>query len=288
MYPNKLNRDYMTNEKKCLVSLSFDDGRYEQYDKFYPILAECGLKGTFYVTTERIGWKEVIGWDELKVLYKEGNEIGSHTHTHPHLTTLSDEKLDYEFRKSQEVLRSFNCSTIAYPYGECNKRVIEEVKKHFLAARGYNVKISKIDKALNLPNQEKYNLIALQMDQSITFPIINDFSLFNLPFSIYKKTLRELFENGINKSSWIIFVIHGKYNLRNISWIFKKSLETNYFFEVIKKLSSLKNVTAKSIMKNDRLSKFKWMCKYLAENPEIEVMPIFKATKEHFQKEEKP
>ena len=57
------------NLGRIFVSIAFDDGRYEQYDKYYPVLVEYGLKGTFYVVTERIGWKGVMGWDELDFLH---------------------------------------------------------------------------------------------------------------------------------------------------------------------------------------------------------------------------
>jgi len=65
-------------------------------------------------------------WSELGELAGRGFEIGSHTVTHPHLTTLTDAELDRELGDSRvriedELKRP--CGLLAYPYGEHNARV---------------------------------------------------------------------------------------------------------------------------------------------------------------------
>src|SRR3972149_7274424 len=99
----------------AFVSRCFDDSYSIQYDTFYQALLDYGLKATFYVITSRIGTKGHFTWSQLNDLFKEGNEIGSHTHTHPHLTELSSEELDRELRGGQEVLKPFGCRKLAYP-----------------------------------------------------------------------------------------------------------------------------------------------------------------------------
>lgn len=67
-----------------------------------------------------------MGWDQLRRLADEGVEIGSHTVTHPHLTTLSDASLDHELRESRariEAELGRPCRLLAYPYGEHDERV---------------------------------------------------------------------------------------------------------------------------------------------------------------------
>jgi len=65
-------------------------------------------------------------WDELRKCSDRGVEIGSHTLTHAHLSTLSDIELQRElvesrFRLEAELQRP--CRFLAYPYGEHNERV---------------------------------------------------------------------------------------------------------------------------------------------------------------------
>ena len=49
--------------------------------------------------------REVVGWDDLAALAREGFEISSHTITHPRLAVLDEANLVYELEKSrQEIL----------------------------------------------------------------------------------------------------------------------------------------------------------------------------------------
>jgi peptidoglycan/xylan/chitin deacetylase (PgdA/CDA1 family) len=65
-------------------------------------------------------------WDELRALADDGVEIGSHTASHPHLTTLDDAVLRAELSASRERLEDElgrKCRFLAYPYGEEDTRV---------------------------------------------------------------------------------------------------------------------------------------------------------------------
>ncbi len=65
-------------------------------------------------------------WQELRDLAAKGVEIGSHTHSHPHLTELSDAELKRELvdsRKRIEDELGRPCAYLAYPFGEHNARV---------------------------------------------------------------------------------------------------------------------------------------------------------------------
>jgi peptidoglycan/xylan/chitin deacetylase (PgdA/CDA1 family) len=77
---------------------------------------------------------EPLGWDGLRELRDAGWEVGSHTVSHPHLTTLSDYDLRDELTRSREVIAGEigTCETIAYPYGDADRRVAAAT-----AAAGY-------------------------------------------------------------------------------------------------------------------------------------------------------
>jgi peptidoglycan/xylan/chitin deacetylase (PgdA/CDA1 family) len=68
---------------------------------------------------------EPLGWEELQGLADDGWEIGSHTASHPHLTTLADRELEAELEHPRRVIaeRLGSCETIAYPYGDADARV---------------------------------------------------------------------------------------------------------------------------------------------------------------------
>jgi peptidoglycan/xylan/chitin deacetylase (PgdA/CDA1 family) len=68
-----------------------------------------------------------MSWTELAGLAAGGWEIGSHTVRHPHLTELGDRELDRELVRSRvECQRRLGveCTSIAYPYGDVDRRVV--------------------------------------------------------------------------------------------------------------------------------------------------------------------
>lgn len=75
---------------------------------------------------------ETMAWSELRELVERGVEIGAHTVSHPHLTTLDDEELDHELAASKQRIEDElrrPCPLFAYPYGENDLRVRRAAKR---------------------------------------------------------------------------------------------------------------------------------------------------------------
>lgn len=118
------------------VSVNFDDGYSSQITYAVPLLNARGLKATFFLTTT--GGDTT--WDQWRQVAQQGHEIGSHTVTHPYLTTLSDSQLRYELSESQRVINqnipSQSCITLSYPYTDSNSHVQAVTSEYYIAARG--------------------------------------------------------------------------------------------------------------------------------------------------------
>jgi peptidoglycan/xylan/chitin deacetylase (PgdA/CDA1 family) len=121
---------------KALV-LAYDDGPVQDR-RFVKLLNGCGLKGTFYINSGRLGleaeWMtEAIGnpgWyvdaAELATLY-EGHEIASHTVNHAHLYQLDSHDIRNEVSRDIEMLESLthgDVESFAYPFGEVDDRIV--------------------------------------------------------------------------------------------------------------------------------------------------------------------
>ena len=139
------------------VAITFDDAYLSVLTLAKPLLDEAGFTATVYAPTayldtpERpLSWDGIeqwlggeherellpMSWDQLGGLSEAGWEIGSHTRTHPHLTTLDDETLHSELLRSREEVEERlgrPCPTIAYPYGDYDERVVQAA-----AAAGYS------------------------------------------------------------------------------------------------------------------------------------------------------
>ncbi len=129
--------------------LTFDDGFRDNAETALPLLREYGFRPLVFVLPGHLDggrefdWPEVaearvahpdemqsLSWRQVDEMVGEGAEIGSHTLTHPHLDQLDDERLAHELAESraQLVRRLGVCETLAYPFGECNERVVEAAR----------------------------------------------------------------------------------------------------------------------------------------------------------------
>jgi peptidoglycan/xylan/chitin deacetylase (PgdA/CDA1 family) len=73
-----------------------------------------------------------MDWGRLREAAVRGFTIGSHTVSHPHLTTLSDGELDRELADSRARIEDEvgqPCTLFAYPYGEHDARVQAAVRR---------------------------------------------------------------------------------------------------------------------------------------------------------------
>jgi len=78
-------RDHLLPGNKAgAVSLTFDDALDSHLSIAIPALNARGMKGTFFLITNK-----VTVWDPWKSAALAGHEIGSHTKSHPYLTSIS-------------------------------------------------------------------------------------------------------------------------------------------------------------------------------------------------------
>ena len=89
------------------VSIALDDGRQSQYDYALPLLEAKGMHATFYVISGDVGTSGYLTVSELQNLQGNGNEIGSHSVTHPNFLSISDVQIQQECSVSKQVLQSY-------------------------------------------------------------------------------------------------------------------------------------------------------------------------------------
>jgi peptidoglycan/xylan/chitin deacetylase (PgdA/CDA1 family) len=112
------------------VSITFDDGFESAFKNAKPVLDRAGIKATWYIITKALGSKDYMTADQVKVLAADGQEIGAHTQTHPHLATLTLDQQEREIVGSMQDLHSLGLSPVsfAYPYGERNDDTLAAVQ----------------------------------------------------------------------------------------------------------------------------------------------------------------
>ncbi|MGC8594124.1 MAG: polysaccharide deacetylase family protein [Candidatus Kryptoniota bacterium] len=129
-------KDLLSNS----VKLTFDDGYECFYKNVVPVLDEFGIKAMVFPIAGFVGLTN--SWD-IKLSFKRychmdrrqirevaamGHEVGSHTMHHYDLTLLSSAGVRSELEESKKVLEDIagrEISSLSFPFGRFNQRVIE-------------------------------------------------------------------------------------------------------------------------------------------------------------------
>jgi len=140
------------DEKKVpskAVVLTFDDGYDDNFTEAFKVMKKHQMVGTFFIITSKIDKAEYMKLEQLQELLLSGNEIGSHSVTHPSLEKLKGSSLEKEILKSKEELEeklSTKVSSFCYPAGKYNDETIKAVMsagyKMAVTTRGSNGSIS--------------------------------------------------------------------------------------------------------------------------------------------------
>lgn len=109
-----------------VVSLTFDDGIYNQYTlAFQQALQPNNVNGTFFINTSSTNQGLAAGamnWSQLTALNNAGNEIGGHTLDESNLTTDDTQTATNEVCQDRQNLlnHGFYPTSFAYPFGAYN------------------------------------------------------------------------------------------------------------------------------------------------------------------------
>lgn len=129
--------------------ITFDDGYRSVFDEAFPVLEKYGMSATVFLTVgddtkpgadkrlPSLNGLHMLAWKEIKEMQKGGIDFGAHTLTHPDLTTLPFDSVEYEIRKSKEIIEDALGTAVplfAYPYGKYDDRSLEVAGSCFLGA----------------------------------------------------------------------------------------------------------------------------------------------------------
>src|SRR3972149_9851740 len=122
------------------ITFTFDDGRSTQYLFARPALAKGNIPGVAYVATGPVSKGEpwVMNWAQLRELQNVYRwEIGSHSVSHPTLTTLSTRNVKRELQNSKRAFESqgLTVKSFATPYGDYDDRVLSLIAQYYQSHR---------------------------------------------------------------------------------------------------------------------------------------------------------
>ncbi|WP_094606313.1 Peptidoglycan-N-acetylglucosamine deacetylase [Sporomusa silvacetica DSM 10669] len=137
-----------TNKK--VLALTIDDGPNNKVTPdILAVLREKNVKVTFFVLgTNANDFPSIVAQEVA-----DNHEIGAHTYSHASLPNLSQQKVDEEFNKAEEVIQSIAPKPNLFrpPGGAYNHQIIETARQ-----KGYTVILWSVDpKDWSCPPAEK-------------------------------------------------------------------------------------------------------------------------------------
>jgi peptidoglycan/xylan/chitin deacetylase (PgdA/CDA1 family) len=175
---------------QAIVTFTFDDVPKSVARVGLPILQKYRYPATVFVETRNTdgNYPDYMNWDDVKKVADAGWEVGAHTHTHPHLTKLTDEEiLEDLFTSAQKLAEHGYAPTdFASPYGDLDDRVLAIIKRHYASQRdawpaGVN----------ELPLKDPYHIASYEVNNDTNW-----------------STLSSLLDDLQTKGGWLVLQVH--------------------------------------------------------------------------------
>ena len=130
LFPMDVRLTYPEWKYKALT-FSYDDAGLADR-RLVEIFNKYGMKGTFNVSSNRLGYGNFLPAEELAKLYA-GHEIASHGKNHKNMPTLSLEEQDKEIAddlSALSLIAGYPVRGFAYPYAKTSAAVIDNLQKN--------------------------------------------------------------------------------------------------------------------------------------------------------------
>jgi peptidoglycan/xylan/chitin deacetylase (PgdA/CDA1 family) len=116
------------------VAITVDDAFISFYKEAFPLLKSYGLPVTLFVATEAIDLNRrgYASWDQIREMQAAGVEIGSQSHTHPHMPKIDLAKARLEIETSNNRFideLGVKPKLFAYPFGEYTPEIRNLIKE---------------------------------------------------------------------------------------------------------------------------------------------------------------
>ena len=150
------------NKKEILITI--DDGFNSFYKEAWPYLKKNKIPFILFISTEPVGKKGYMNWDEIIEIEKSGFAIiGHHSHTHEYLIDMDHSEFIKDIETASQIFKKkfgYVPEIFSYPFGEYSKLMKDYISKNFKIAFGQHSGVIDVNKDKfelpRFPINEKY------------------------------------------------------------------------------------------------------------------------------------
>ena len=213
--PSELSISFKKVKKQKKILLTIDDAFTSFYENAWPILKDEKIPFILFVSTEAVGNKGYMSWDQIKEIEKEKFAyIGNHSHSHDYLTKFTFQKFVEDIEESIKIFSDklgYNPTFFSYPFGEYNLEQKDFISNNFEFAFGQHSGVIDLNKDRyelpRFPINEKYGEIKRFKDVISYLP---------LQYKIIKPE-NKFMNDGENPPKMMIEFFKDQKNLENIN-----------------------------------------------------------------------
>ena len=166
-HPKKFEDEFNLPKKEKKILLTVDDAFQSFYDNAWPYLKKNKIPFLLFVSTEPVGNKGYMNWEQIKEVEKsEFGVIGHHSHSHDYLIDKSQEIFLDDIETSNLIFKEklgYVPTLFSYPFGEYSKYMRDYISQNFKIAFGQHSGVIDINKNKfelpRFPINEKYGEI---------------------------------------------------------------------------------------------------------------------------------
>ena len=179
IHPDEFQKDFDVPKKRKKILLTIDDAFQSFYDVAWPYLKENKIPFILFVSTEPIGNKGYMTWEQVKeVERKNFTTIGHHSHSHGYLIESSNQDFIKDIEKANLIFKEkigYLPKLFSYPFGEYSEFMRNYVSNNFTYAFGQHSGVIDLNKEKfqlpRFPINENYGKIKRFRSIIKTYPL---------------------------------------------------------------------------------------------------------------------
>ena len=148
--PKNFDAEFKRVSEKKTILITIDDAFSSFYLKAWPILKENKIPFILFVSTESVGKKGYMSWDEIIEISKEDFVfIGNHSHSHDYLVKYKFDEFKKDIVDSIKIFKEklgYNSKFFSYPFGEYSLKQKKYITKYFDYAFGQHSGVIDLNK----------------------------------------------------------------------------------------------------------------------------------------------